>query len=96
MAEEKKEDVAVEVEKKGFTPVSHFNAMPYEDFAMYDRATYVRDLSLFDNNEVMMNRGNIIRYYDCKAAKPKKVGGDIIDAEISHEEDITEESEEKK
>ena len=96
MAEEKKEDVVVEVEKKGFTPVSHFNAMPYEDFSMYDKATYVRDLSLFDKNEVMMNRGNIIRYFNCKDVKPKKVGGDIIDAEISHEEDITEESEENK
>ena len=77
-----------ENEKKQYKPLPHYDPMLHEDFSMYDHPTYVRDLSLFDNNEVMLNRGNVIHFYECKTLKPKKIGGDAIDVEITSEEDL--------
>lgn len=78
-----------ENEKKSYKPLPHYDPMLHEDFSMYERPTYIRDLTLFDNNEVMLNRGNVIHFYECNTLKPKKIGGDAIDVEITSEEDIT-------
>lgn len=79
---------------KGYTPILPYDVTAHEDFYMYDHATYVRDLSLFDNNERMMNRGNVIHFYNCKFGEPKKIGGDVVDSEIMSEEEVHTEGEE--
>ncbi len=71
-----------------YTPILPYDVTAHEDFYMYDHFPYTRDLSLFDNNERMMNRGNVIHFYTCKMAEPKKIGGDVVDSEITAEEDI--------
>ncbi|MDE7326195.1 MAG: hypothetical protein K2N63_07970 [Lachnospiraceae bacterium] len=74
-----------------YTPILPFDITAHEDFSFYDRFPYIRDISLFDNNIRMMNRGNIIRYVNCKVVEPKKIGGDVVDSEITAEEDVVRE-----
>lgn len=88
--DEKDEKKEMDVEKH-YTPILPYDSTLHEDFSMYDRPVYTRDLSLFDNNERMMNRGNVIHFFECKKVAPRKVGGDIIDAEISEEKESPEE-----
>ena len=71
-----------------YTPILPYDVTAHEDFYMYDHFAYTRDLSLFDSNERMMNRGNIIHFYTCKMGEPKKIGGDVVDSEITAEEEI--------
>lgn len=84
MADEKKE--------KKYTPIQPYDRTLFEDHSMYNNPHYTRDLSLFDNNEVMMNRGNMIHNYQTKMVEPRKVGGDVIDVEASAEYDVTDEA----
>lgn len=79
--------------ERAFTPILPFDVTAHEDFSMYDRFPYVRDITLFDNNIRMMNRGNVIHYVTCTFGEPKKIGGDVVDSEITAEEDLTEEEE---
>lgn len=71
-----------------YTPILPYDITAHENFSMYDNFAYVRDITLFDNNERMMNRGNVIHFYDCKFVEPKKIGGDVVDSEIMAEEDL--------
>lgn len=64
-------------DEKKYTPILPFDITTGEDHYMYDHPVYVRDITLFDNNERMMNRGNVISIFNCKMVPPCKVGGDI-------------------
>ncbi|MDE7298562.1 MAG: hypothetical protein K2N94_06995 [Lachnospiraceae bacterium] len=86
---------SAESEKKRYKPIPHYNPMLHEDFSMYERPTYIRDLSLFDSDEVMLERGNVIHFYECKFSEPKKIGGDAIDVEITAEEDLSDDAAEE-
>ena len=61
---------------KKYTPIQPFNIMIGEDFSMYENPTYHRDLTLFDQDEVKMERGNVISQFRCNFEKPRMIGGD--------------------
>ena len=49
---------------KNYTPIQPFNIMIGED------------LTLFDQDEVKMERGNVISQFRCNFEKPRMIGGD--------------------
>jgi hypothetical protein len=59
--------------KEDITPIQPFDVTIGENYSMYDQEKYKRDLSLFNENAVMMERGNIIKYYNAKDTKPYKI-----------------------
>lgn len=74
-----------------FSPILPFDVTVGENFAMYQNPTYHRDISLFDNNEQMMERGNVIHAYRCNFQEARPIGGDV--AATAEETDAEEASE---
>lgn len=70
---------------KNYTPILPFDVTTGEDHSMYDNTVYHRDITLFDQNEKMMNRGNTVSVLNYKMVAPRKIGGDP--AEEEKEED---------
>ena len=77
-------------EKKDYTPILPFDVTVGEDYSMYDNTVYHRDITLFDQNERMMNRGNTISVLNYKMGAPRKIGGDPV--EEKEEENMEEDS----
>lgn len=62
--------------EKKYTPILPFDITTGEDFYMYDHPVYKRDITMFDHNEQMMNRGNVISILNYKMGEPRRIGGD--------------------
>ncbi len=91
----------MEKEKKAakgttYTPVLPYDITVGEDHDMYQHFTYHRDISLFDNDEKKMERGNVIHSYRCNFKDPLPIGGDPVEkdekeADFEASENIEEE-----
>lgn len=85
-------EIKDDTKKAKYTPILPFDITIGEDFEMYQNFTYRRDLSLFDNDEQKMERGNVIHGYRCNFQEARPIGGDAPAAE---EESSEEESNEE-
>ncbi|MBQ9120248.1 MAG: hypothetical protein IJY09_09395 [Lachnospiraceae bacterium] len=87
--------------KTKYSPILPFDVTVGEDFSMYQHTTYHRDISMFDNDEQMMERGNVIHSFRCNFQEARPIGGDMpvktdtdesdTDNEVSDEAAVTEE-----
>lgn len=67
--------------EKKYTPLLPYDVTRGERFEAYDNTVYRRDLSLFDNDETKLNRGNVVSVFSYQLAGPKKIGGDTASEE---------------
>ena len=85
-------EIKDDTKKTKFTPILPFDVTVGEKFEMYQNFTYQRDISLFDNDEQMMERGNVIHAYRCTFQDARPIGGDPLpEDEISEDEATPEE-----
>ncbi len=57
-----------------FTPLLPYDITQGEHFYIYDHETYTVDPSLCNKETVMMESGNVYKYYRCATVEPYLIG----------------------
>lgn len=59
-----------------YAPLLPFNESLYERFQMYDNVSYVRDITLIDEDSLKLHQPSMIKYFRCDLGSAVPIGGD--------------------
>lgn len=64
------------MDEKKYTPLLPYDDTKNDSFKIYNEIHYQRDLSIMEDDPIMMHHPAMIKYYECTSAEPVKIGGD--------------------